>query len=312
MKSADKLPSEGSGRGSGQDATVQAGGRHAILPRGVGCPLCGTPAGHSRRDPQGCLVCPTCDLAWSITEEPENAAGAWDREYYGDPRILRSPEGRKSAADEIAARLTELCPGRGTLLDIGAGLGVLMGCAAQRGWRVEGVEPAASAAVRARSLTGAVVHQAPFEELDLPPQGYDAITVVDVLRSVPDPRRFLAAARRLLRPGGVLAIREIHRRVQHRVGLLLAGRGSWSARRRRTVFDYAQCFSPESLVFALRASGFTDLWVEPSPVFWDPNSGHRPVVAWVKRSVGSGSRMLYRLSGRRFILCPNVLAIARS
>jgi 2-polyprenyl-3-methyl-5-hydroxy-6-metoxy-1,4-benzoquinol methylase len=42
----------------------------------------------------------------------------------------------------IVVRFNALFPERGHLLDVGAGIGVLMQTAAEAGWEVEGIEPA--------------------------------------------------------------------------------------------------------------------------------------------------------------------------
>ena len=68
---------------------------------------------------------------------------------------------------------------------------MLMRVAALSGWTVEGVEPSARAAEWARKFTGASVHNNLLERVKLPAAHYDAITILDTLRSVPDPLMFL-------------------------------------------------------------------------------------------------------------------------
>jgi SAM-dependent methyltransferase len=186
-----------------------------------------------------------------------------------------------------------------------------MEAAASLGWSVEGVEPSGIAVESARSRTHARLHLGLLETLDLPEAAYDAITFFDALRTVPDPMTFLRRARRLLRPGGMLVIREVHRRVH-------AGR-EWiwdlSGRQRtpgRRAFEYRQCFSPRSLLFAFEAIGLTGAWVEPSPVFAEPDGKASLSESALKRAMGFLGDSAYRVSGRRLVLGPNLLAFGRA
>ena len=219
-------------------------GAGAVMGRADACVLCGAAAGGTAAGTDGLRICPVCDLAWSVLEDPKDPAGEWDRDYYGDPAILELHRGRRSGMEVLADRLSRGAGAPGRLLDVGAGVGVLMKAAADRGWETEGVEPSATAAEWARRLTGAPIHVGFLEQLNLSPGRYDAITVVDTLRHVPDPARFLAEARRLLRPGGLIMIREIHRRTNDAYHRFSVRRVTRRREPRRVAFEYGQRFSP--------------------------------------------------------------------
>jgi ubiquinone/menaquinone biosynthesis C-methylase UbiE len=111
---------------------------------------------------------------------------------------------------EHRARLVADLPG--TVLDIGAGTGANLRHFRTAG-QVYAVEP--DPAMRARlaaNLTSASVPaditDAPAEDLPFPDNSADAIVYTLVLCSVTDPARALAEARRVLKPGGQLAILE--------------------------------------------------------------------------------------------------------
>lgn len=95
------------------------------------------------------------------------------------------------------------------VLDVGCGNGELVAYLAKAGFDAEGVEPSAEA-VAAAQRNGLRVHEATFQEFTrhAPRQGaYDAVTIVNVLEHVPDPAATMTAARRLLRPGGLVVAR---------------------------------------------------------------------------------------------------------
>ncbi len=96
--------------------------------------------------------------------------------------------------------------GAGRLLDVGAGGGAYLETMQSLGWKVEGtnVVPEVCADVRAR--LGVPCHHGELEALNLPPASYDAISLWHVLEHLPSPPKVLAEAKRLLAPGGILAI----------------------------------------------------------------------------------------------------------
>lgn len=94
---------------------------------------------------------------------------------------------------------------RGRLLDVGCGTGDLAGVFARRGWQVAGIEPSEQAGKHARengvdAVTGTIA-DAPW-----PAAHFDAIVFNHSLEHIDDPAEALAAATRLLRPGGLLVV----------------------------------------------------------------------------------------------------------
>ena len=89
------------------------------------------------------------------------------------------------------------------VLEIGCGHGYFLDAARARGMAVEGAERSASAGgARER---GHLIHGAWLAELELEPR-FDAVAMWEVLEHLPAPREALAQVRRLLRPGGRLAL----------------------------------------------------------------------------------------------------------
>jgi len=94
---------------------------------------------------------------------------------------------------------------RGRLLDVGAGSGWLVGQMNALGWRAEGVDFDAHAVARARAL-GLTMHQGNLPEQRFENETFDAVTMSHSIEHVHDPVAWLAEARRILKPGGRLAI----------------------------------------------------------------------------------------------------------
>jgi SAM-dependent methyltransferase len=105
-------------------------------------------------------------------------------------------------------RLEKFLPHRakGNLLDIGAGIGQFLHHAQPFFTQVTGTEVSASASRIAKEKYGIDLSIGQAEELGLPQDSFDNITLFHVLEHVPDPTRLIRLCRELLRPQGVLAI----------------------------------------------------------------------------------------------------------
>ena len=171
------------------------------------CPICNSP---TRRlfvkDGYGVRGCEACDHRFAeVPSDPDHVArvygddyfhggGAGYADYLGEADLLRD-RGRWYA--RLLARHTR----PGTLLDVGAAAGFILQGFIDRGWTGKGLEPNPAMAEYARTRLGLPVETGTLE--DLPPgESYDLVTLIQVLPHFVDPRRALAAAAAVTRPGG--------------------------------------------------------------------------------------------------------------
>lgn len=136
-----------------------------------------------------------------------SAAAKVQRGLWGtDPRgwvELSEPHNRPL----FEAVLEATAVGAGTrLLDVGCGSGMLLTLAAERGAEPSGIDvtPELLAIARER-LPGADLREGDMESLPFADAAFDAVTGVNAFQFAGDPRRALAEAARVLRPGGLLA-----------------------------------------------------------------------------------------------------------
>ena len=96
---------------------------------------------------------------------------------------------------------------RGTLLDVGCGVGDLL-CEAARlkTWTLFGADTSRQAVAIARNQCQATFFEQSVECLPLSPESINTITMLGLLEHVPDPIRTLRAAHSLLNPGGFLGV----------------------------------------------------------------------------------------------------------
>jgi len=149
------------------------------------------------------VACTSCGLArlhprqkWDFLEH--------SYEDSEDPLYLEQLPGRLASARRVIRLLErEVPPGR--LLDIGCGVGVVLQ-AASPAWTATGVEPSKWAAKHARETFHLNVIEGSVEDTKFPDASFDAVTMLDVIEHLADPRHVLAEVHRILRPGGVFYI----------------------------------------------------------------------------------------------------------
>ncbi|HEX6748139.1 MAG TPA: class I SAM-dependent methyltransferase [Longimicrobium sp.] len=197
---------------------------------------------------------------------------------------------------KVIEGLERLVPQR-TLLDLGAHVGRLIHVAAERGWAAEGVELNPSTAAYAQKATGLPVHRMDARELAQEGRRFGAVTLIDVLEHIPQPVVALEAARTVLEPGGWIAVKVPHGRVQLRKEEL---RARLSRGYRATVADnlvHVNHFGVRSLRRALENAGFADVRIAiaaPELMPPGPMRARRAVSNAVRLAVWHLGRLLPR------------------
>jgi SAM-dependent methyltransferase len=163
------------------------------------CEVCGAALRDWRLRGGGVLFrCPDCrHVERDLTACP---AGARDLGYGGDPGL-----------DAVRLRLTErrlraLVPSGRSVFEIGYGSGALLRRFLDAGWSVAGVDKGQlEVGVDAEVARRGRLDRGELEGI-AGPGGHDLVVGVHVLEHPRDPAAGLAAAHRLLRPGGTLAL----------------------------------------------------------------------------------------------------------
>ncbi len=261
MKRTGKL------RGRGRSAGVPAG--RLVMRKASACPICqGTnllPFKKSNFDPavlrpdQVKITDSEYGKIWSLSRcracghifanpcpTPEAIASLYSQ--VEDPRYEEEAEGRAENFRRILGRLEILAPDKGELLDIGAATGILLDLARSRGWKPDGLEASRWAVRVAREKHQLRLRQGDLLELDLPPERYAAVTMVDIIEHLPLPRPAAARAWKVLKFGGILCLvtPDIHS-----LAARLAGGRWWHLRP-----GHLGYFSWTSLTGLLRRAGF--------------------------------------------------------
>lgn len=158
----------------------------------------------SRYGVTACLLqCEDCGFIQAEAQSASKIEGL----YRGlvDEEYKASSDARRFAFEDLLKRVREQRPYAVTLLDIGAGTGILCGEARKAGFEAEGVEPSAWSVAEARRQD-LLMHEGYFPHPDVDGRQFDVVTICDVIEHVSCPADLLQAARRCLAPDGLLVI----------------------------------------------------------------------------------------------------------
>jgi SAM-dependent methyltransferase len=172
-------------------------------------------ASFTQDDPRAIVGCRSCGL---VFRHPRRTPDAVEREYaddrYGAERLRTLFAGQVRAYDAKLAALRQLVRTRHVpkVLEVGSFVGGFLTAAGSAGWEVLGVDPGEEvvAFCRERGLPverGTIEDLAIAADLAIAPASLDAVAIWNTFDQIAAPGPTLASAARLLRSGGVLAIR---------------------------------------------------------------------------------------------------------
>jgi SAM-dependent methyltransferase len=104
------------------------------------------------------------------------------------------------------AVVNSMLPRRGRLLEVGSFCGIFLDRIRADGWDAVGLEPFRPAADYARAKYGLSIIDGVLPQPEIPDGSFDAGIMLHVIEHMPDPTASLRELRRLVRPGGVLAV----------------------------------------------------------------------------------------------------------
>jgi SAM-dependent methyltransferase len=159
----------------------------------------------------------------------------------------------------------------GSLLDVGAGTGIFMHLARERGWIPEGIDICPLTAQKAAEEFGLRITVGPFEDQHFDGRRFDAASMLDVLEHVLDPLATLRKVHSLLRPGAAITIAVPNQRclLTLLVGAYarLGGPASRSLLGRLYVPPHLHYFTPTTLRRMVETVGFRIVGIQQGSVY---------------------------------------------
>lgn len=93
-------------------------------------------------------------------------------------------------------------PDRGTLVEIGSGMGYLLNFFREDGWTTIGIDPNVGLCMYARNKLGLTVIPGTLDEANFAPESISVVTMMHVIEHVPDPMSIFREVYRILKVGG--------------------------------------------------------------------------------------------------------------
>lgn len=255
----------------------------------------------SQRPPLRLVACDRCGHVyrnpWERRETLEHAYQSAQASSVSFEQLYRT---QRTAFATQARRLIAAAGGTGRGLEVGSYVGAFLAAMQHTGWSFEGVDISRDAVAFAADR-GLHVTQGDIDDVR-PVRPYDAVVVYNTFEQLYDPAAALRSAQRMLKPGGVLALRvpngTYYRRWRSRVD------GSFEALAVRVLahnnllsFPYRQAFSERSLSILLDRAGFSTVRVVGDTLVrvsdrWTTWLGalEERAVKWVERLVERGWR----------------------
>ena len=155
------------------------------------------------------VSCVGCGLVLRDTRpRAADVLEAYETDHYGAERLAAMFEAQLQSARVKARQLRRQVRvrQRPVVVEIGSFVGGFLAAADELGWEAIGVDPGAEVGEFCRSK-GLRVYQAAAQDAAIATDAADCVAIWNTFDQLPDPRPTLKAARRWLRPGGVLVIR---------------------------------------------------------------------------------------------------------
>ncbi|MDX2236913.1 MAG: class I SAM-dependent methyltransferase, partial [Hyphomonadaceae bacterium] len=178
----------------------------------VPCGHCGAQTARPLFEKHGYRLvrCTKCNLAYIANPPGEaelahvysNDAGYHDQLL--DPASAAHAEMTAVARRHLAVLRREATAG--TLLDVGASVGLFVAAAQAAGFNARGVEFNAASAGYARETLGLDVSAGTLDKVDIARDSLDIVTMFDVIEHLRDPLEAMQQVRALLRPGGLFLL----------------------------------------------------------------------------------------------------------
>lgn len=148
--------------------------------------------------------CRQCGLRYSSPRPNKERLNA-EYQQVEDPLYERELEGRLTTFRRNLKLVETFCKA-GTVLDIGAGMGVFLHLAQLNGWNVNGIEPSSWSTQKAKELYGLQIEVGGYGLAAQIHAELDVVTMWDVIEHVSDPLEALQVCNQVLKPGGKLIL----------------------------------------------------------------------------------------------------------
>jgi len=135
-----------------------------------------------------------------------NSPEYWRRPYFSNCGKDYKRDDKIQMYENALRKIEQLSSKKGLLLDVGCGTGIFLNLAQKAGWEVYGIEYSAIAAEYANKNFGVPVQIGVAEEISIPENQFQAITLWDIIEHLRSPVKLLDKLSKALIPGGIILV----------------------------------------------------------------------------------------------------------
>ncbi|OGS21693.1 MAG: hypothetical protein A3J83_08545 [Elusimicrobia bacterium RIFOXYA2_FULL_40_6] len=199
------------------------------------------------------------------------------------------------------------------LLDIGCGYGAFLALVKEKKWDIAGTEMGVHAANYVRDAYKVLVHQKNIQEMSIPDKEYDIVTLFGVLDFFYDPGKELNDIKRIIKDGGLLAMR-INNGLWHLNMTRFAGKLAFLGLLPGVLHLYV--FTPKSVTKMLKKAGFQNIEIYNSKftkgdIYDTGGPFGKTFISVMKRLVYLFSQFIYFASFKNIVIAPTMIVFAR-
>jgi SAM-dependent methyltransferase len=259
------------------------------------------------------VACMVCGLVYRNPRPPAGAVKqAYEKEHYGHERLAAMFDAHVELYRPKAQYLRRWLAGSTVrIVEVGSFVGGFLTAGREYGWQMLGVDPGKEVDAFCKEHGLQVVRET-LGEVQLANNSIDCVAIWNTFDQLPDPEPTVSIARRLLRIGGVLALRipsgECFRRAQWLATVLPRPFAGWvrvaMAWNNLMAFPYLHGYSVQTLDHLLMRYGFQRLAVEPDTLVRLSDSQTKTWAEWEERLLKGAWRAAYRLPGIRGVALP--------
>lgn len=252
------------------------------------------------------VQCAGCGLVFrNPRPSPQAIARAYTADEYGRERLGTMWEAQVELSRPLARELARFLPPRARVVEVGSFVGGFLQAGRERGWSMLGVDPGREVGAFCGER-GLRVFPGTLPLLAATPdtswERVDCVAVWNAFDQLPEPEPVLAAARTLLRPGGLLALRvpngDCFRAAVTRMRRWRAPFCGWvraqMAWNNLLAFPYLHGYSVRTLDWLTGWHGFEQVAVEGDTLCRLSDSNTRFWAQWEERLLKTVSRWMAR------------------
>jgi SAM-dependent methyltransferase len=253
--------------------------------------------------------CRSCGL---LRRDPRPSDGAISRMYahdeYGHERLEEIFTAQRSLYRPKAQVLSRWLKPGAKVVEVGSFVGGFLAAGRDQGWTMLGIDPGAEVSAFSREK-GLPVFTGTLDQASLCPESADAVAIWNTFDQLPDPEPTLSAARQLLRPQGIFALRVPNgeffaaacrtlKRGRHThlapIANLVLDAMVWN---NMLAFPYLYGYSVDTLDRLLRSYSFARRMANGDTLVRLADNETKPWAIWEERSIKLAMRKLGALEG---------------